>query len=157
LLAGLALPAQAQDDAGGDAQNVVQVLQSRDDMSALVGAVGEAGLVGALQSGGPFTVFAPTNDAFSALGTPVDSLTTEQLRSVLRNHVLTQPVPSAQAIEIGRALTMHGDTLSITQNNGDVMVGSATVVEADVEASNGVIHVIDAVLLPAAMRNEGGM
>ena len=104
-----------------------------------------------LQSDGPFTVFAPTDEAFAKLpeGT-VEALLADpdQLRAILLYHVVPGKVMAADVVKLSEAKTLNGQSVAITVDHGTVMVNSATVTQTDVEASNGVIHVIDTVLLP---------
>ncbi len=136
---------------GGD--DIVDIAASNDDFSTLVAAVQAAGLVDTLKGDGPFTVFAPTNDAFAKLpkGT-VDNLlkpeNKDQLVAVLTYHVVSGAVTSDQlAGQRVRVPTVQGGTVHVDGRNG-VKVNNANVVSADIMASNGVIHVIDTVLLP---------
>jgi uncharacterized surface protein with fasciclin (FAS1) repeats len=137
------------------AKTIVQLASGNPDLSTLVTAVTAAGLGETLSGTGPFTVFAPTNEAFAALpaGT-LDNLlkpeNKEQLVKILTYHVVAGEVPSS-AIKAGPVKSVEGQDLTITTPNGKVMVNGATVVTADVMASNGVVHVIDAVLLPPTM------
>ncbi|KAJ57556.1 fasciclin [Actibacterium mucosum KCTC 23349] len=133
--------------------DIVDIAASNEDFSTLVAAVSAAGLVDTLKSDGPFTVFAPTNDAFAALpaGT-VESLllpeNKDQLVAVLTYHVVPGAVTSDQLA--GQRLsvaTVQGSNVHIDARNG-VKVDGANVVSADIIASNGVIHVIDQVILP---------
>lgn len=133
--------------------DIVDVAQSAGTFNTLVAAVTAADLVGTLRSEGPFTVFAPTDDAFAALpaGT-VESLllpeNKDQLVSILTYHVLPGKVMAADIA--GRRLspkTVNGQPVHVDGTNG-VTVEGATVIRADIAASNGVIHVIDQVLLP---------
>lgn len=141
----------------GSKQDIVDIAASDGQFSTLVTAVKAAGLVDTLKGDGPFTVFAPTNDAFAALpeGTLESLLKPEnkdQLVAVLTYHVLGDKVPSSAIA--GKALstaTVQGEEVAIDATNG-VKVGSANVVKADIMASNGVIHVIDAVILPPSMQ-----
>lgn len=134
-------------------QDIVEVAQSAGTFNTLVAAVGAAGLADTLKSEGPFTVFAPTDDAFAALpaGTVETLLKPEnkdQLTSILTYHVLAGKVMAADVS--GQQLspaTVNGKTVHVDGRNG-VVVGGANVVSADIPASNGVIHVIDKVLLP---------
>jgi uncharacterized surface protein with fasciclin (FAS1) repeats len=137
-------------DTGND---IVSIASGNDDFSTLVAAVSAAGLVETLQGPGPFTVFAPTNEAFAALpaGT-VDSLllpeNRDQLVSILTYHVVPGAVTSDQlAGQRLNVTTVQGQTVHVDGRNG-VRVNDANVVTADIAASNGVIHVIDSVLLP---------
>ncbi len=133
--------------------DVVDVASGMDQFSTLVAAVKAAGLVETLKGDGPFTVFAPTNNAFDKLpaGT-VDSLleagNREKLRAVLTYHVVPGRITAADAMQASSAETVQGQSLSITTEGERVMIDNATVVKADVPASNGVIHVIDTVLMP---------
>lgn len=133
--------------------DIVDIAASNDDFSTLVAAVQAAGLVETLKSDGPFTVFAPTNDAFAKLpaGT-VESLlmpeNKDQLVAVLTYHVVPGAVTSDQLA--GKRLsvaTVQGSKVDIDGRNG-VKVDNANVTTADIMASNGVIHVIDSVILP---------
>ena len=133
--------------------NIVEVASGNDDFSTLVAAVSAAGLAETLQGEGPFTVFAPTDAAFAALpaGT-VDSLllpeNKDKLVDILTYHVVAGNYPaSSLAGKRGSLQSVQGGALHIDGRNG-VMVENATVVSADVMASNGVIHVIDTVMLP---------
>ena len=132
---------------------MVDVAASDQDFSTLVTAVQTAGLAETLSGAGPFTVFAPVNDAFAALpqGT-VDSLlqpaNRDQLTSVLTYHVVSGKVSSSQVVKMTSAKTLQGGSVKISAKDGGVMIDGAQVVKADVEAVNGVIHVIDAVILP---------
>jgi uncharacterized surface protein with fasciclin (FAS1) repeats len=136
-------------------KDIVAVAQEAGQFTTLLAAVEAAGLVEALQGAGPFTVFAPTDEAFAKLpaGT-VEALLQdrEQLVAVLTYHVVAGRVMSADVVRSGgaQAETLQGDRLTIRVDGGRVLVDGATVVAADVEASNGVIHVIDTVVLPPA-------
>jgi len=140
--------AQGYGSAPGD---IVAVASSAGTFTTLVQAVQAAGLVETLQGTGPFTVFAPTDEAFARLpeGT-VEALIAnpERLREVLTYHVVAGRVTSAQVAGLDRATTVNGADLRIHTHGGRVHVGEATVTQADIRASNGVIHVIDTVLLP---------
>ncbi|MBS9716061.1 fasciclin domain-containing protein [Pseudohalocynthiibacter aestuariivivens] len=136
-----------------DGDDIVDIAASNDDFSTLVAAVQAAGLVDTLKSDGPFTVFAPTNEAFAALpaGT-VDTLlkpeNRDQLVSILTYHVVPGAVTSDQLA--GNKLdvaTVQGQTVHINATHG-VKVNNANVTAADIMATNGVIHVVDTVLLP---------
>jgi uncharacterized surface protein with fasciclin (FAS1) repeats len=141
-----AMPALAQD------ADIVDTAVEAGTFSTLVAAVGAAGLVDVLKGDGPFTVFAPTDDAFAALpaGTVEDLLKPEnkdQLVAVLTYHVIPGKVMSTDLVDDMMAATVQGSSVTIDLDNG-VMVDGANVVAADIEATNGVIHVIDAVILP---------
>lgn len=138
-----------------DKVDIVDTAAANDDFSTLVTAVQEAGLVEALKGEGPFTVFAPTNEAFAALpdGT-LDTLlmeeNVEQLQGILKLHVVAGKIKAGDIAEgTTEVETLAGDTITVTKDaHGAVTVGGANVVTADVKASNGVIHVIDSVILP---------
>ncbi len=152
------IPASAMDHHGkkmkGNAKaDIVQTASAAGSFNTLVAAVKAAGLVGTLKSDGPFTVFAPTDEAFAALpeGTVENLLKPEnkdQLIAVLTYHVIPGKVMSGDIA--GKALevkTVQGSTVNINATSG-VMVDGASVVKADIDTSNGVIHVIDKVILP---------
>ena len=148
----LAVPAA---QAGGAKKDIVDTAVEAGSFSTLVAAVQAAGLVETLKGDGPFTVFAPTDDAFAKLpdGTVENLLKPEnkdQLVSILTYHVVPGKVMSSDiAGKQLEAETVEGSKLSIDATDG-VKVDNATVVSADVEASNGVIHVIDTVVLPGS-------
>ena len=136
-----------------DAQDIVETAIAADDFNTLVAAVQAAGLVETLQGEGPFTVFAPTDAAFAALpeGTVENLLMEEnrdQLVAVLTYHVVAGEVTAAQVVDLDSATTVQGSDISISVADGMVMINEATVVQADIMTDNGVIHVIDQVILP---------
>lgn len=139
-----AAPAAAQ-------QNIVEVAAGNDNFETLVQAVQAGNLAGTLSGGGPFTVFAPTDAAFDKL--PSGALNNllanqSQLRDVLTYHVV-QGELTASALQGREYVTaLNGDRIPVRVMNGQVMVGNATVVTPNVDASNGVIHAIDTVLMP---------
>lgn len=141
--------------AGGSSmkKDVVDVAVENGSFNTLVAAVQAAGLVDTLKGDGPFTVFAPTDEAFAKLpeGT-VEMLlmpkNKEQLVAVLTYHVVSGKVKAADVIKLDSASTLQGQSVMVSTSGGNVMINKANVVLADVEASNGVIHVIDTVLLP---------
>ncbi len=134
--------------------DIVDVASSNADFSTLVAAVSAAGLVDTLKSEGPFTVFAPTNAAFEALpaGTVETLLKPEnkdQLVKILTYHVVPGNYPASTLVgKRGTLTTAEGSTLHTNGRGASVKVENATVTAADIMASNGVIHVIDTVLLP---------
>nr|WP_260680633.1 fasciclin domain-containing protein [Thalassotalea sp. PS06] len=136
-----------------DSKDIVDVAASNDDFSTLVAAVQAAGLVDTLKGDGPFTVFAPTNEAFAKLpeGT-VDSLllpeNKDKLVAILTYHVVPGKVLAADVVDLNSATTVQGGDIAIKADSGGVMVDGANVVATDIEASNGVIHVIDTVIMP---------
>jgi uncharacterized surface protein with fasciclin (FAS1) repeats len=140
--------------AGGHSMDIVDTAVSAGTFETLVAAVTAAGLVDTLKGEGPFTVFAPTDEAFAALpeGT-VDSLLLEenldQLVGILTYHVVAGEVLSTDLSDGMMATTLQGTDITIGTEGG-VTVNGANVITADIATSNGVIHVIDAVLLPAS-------
>ena len=132
------------------AADIVDTAVSAGQFKTLVKAVQEAGLVDTLKSDGPFTVFAPTDEAFAKLpaGTLEALLKDKQkLAAVLTYHVVPGKVMAAQ-VKPGQVKTVQGEALLVRTSYGDVMVNDAKVVKTDIVASNGVIHVIDTVVLP---------
>jgi uncharacterized surface protein with fasciclin (FAS1) repeats len=133
-------------------KNIVETTREAGSFTTLLAAVDTAGLSDTLAEGGPFTVFAPSDEAFAKLpaGT-VESLLADpaKLTDVLTYHVVPGRVFAAEAAMLSSAPTMQGTDLPLAANGG-IEVGNAHVVIADLQASNGVIHVIDRVLLPAA-------
>ena len=131
---------------------IVDVATAAGDFDTLVAAVGAAGLAETLSGEGPFTVFAPTDDAFAALPEGlVDALLedTDTLSQILTYHVVEGEVLAADVVELTEAPSVNGDTIDISvSDDGAVMVDGANVVTTDIAATNGVIHVIDAVILP---------
>lgn len=133
-------------------KDIVDVAASNDAFSTLVAAVKAADLVDALKGDGPFTVFAPTNDAFDKLpdGTVEDLLKPEnkdKLVSILTYHVIPAKVKSGD-VSPGSVKTLEGSNAEIKVVNDAVMIDGATVTQTDIKASNGVIHVIDTVIMP---------
>ena len=145
LLAGTAF-------AGGHSKDIVDTAVEAGTFETLVAAVQAAGLVDTLKGEGPFTVFAPTDEAFAALpeGTVENLLLPEnkdQLVAILTYHVVPGKVMSTDLMDDMEAETVQGSSVTIDLDNG-VMVENASVTTADIETSNGVIHVIDTVILP---------
>jgi uncharacterized surface protein with fasciclin (FAS1) repeats len=133
--------------------NVVEIAVGSPDHTTLVAAVTAAGLVETLSGEGPFTIFAPTNDAFAALpeGTVENLLLEEnkdQLTSILTFHVVAGNVMSGDLSDGQVVTTLNGQELTVSIQDGVVKINGAQVIAADLAGSNGVIHVIDAVLLP---------
>ena len=134
------------------AEDIVAIASANEDFSTLVAAVSAAGLVETLQGEGPFTVFAPTNAAFDALPAGlVDKLLMPEnkdvLVKILTYHVVSGAIMAAD-VTAGDVASVEGGMIAVTTNDGGVQVNGASVVSADIVASNGVIHVIDAVILP---------
>ncbi len=130
--------------------DIVDTAVSAGSFNTLVAAVKAAGLVETLKSPGPFTVFAPSDEAFAKLpaGT-VDSLLQNipELTKILTYHVVSGKVMSSDVVKLDKATTVQGSDLTIDASSG-VKVNASMVVQPDIEADNGVIHVVDMVLLP---------
>ena len=161
LSAGISLGAGVAALAGqpGEAQvvakktsTIIDIASSNGSFNTLVAAIKAAGLVDVLSGDGPFTVFAPTDAAFEALppGT-VESLlkpeNKELLVKILKYHVVAGDVPST-AIKPGQVATVEGRPVDITVSGNTIKVNKATVIQADVKATNGIIHAVDQVILP---------
>ena len=132
-------------------KDIVDTAVGAGSFETLVTAVKAAGLVGTLKGDGPFTVFAPTDEAFAKLPKgAVEGLLKdkEKLAKVLTYHVVAGKVMAADAAKLDSAKSVEGSKLTITAKNGKVMIDKATVVKADIDCSNGVIHVVDTVLMP---------
>ncbi len=131
--------------------DIVDTAVSAGSFNTLVAAIKAAGLVDTLKGAGPFTVFAPTDDAFAKLpaGT-VDALLKDipKLKKILTYHVVSGKVLSSDVVKLKSATTVEGSDVKIDASNG-VKINDATVATPDVAADNGVIHVIDTVLIPA--------
>ena len=150
----LALGGSPRVSSAQEQQDVVDTAVAAGSFSTLATALTEAGLVETLKGPGPYTVFAPTDEAFAAL--PAGTLEAlladkEALTAVLTYHVVAGNVPASQVVTMSSATTLQGESVRISVMGDTVMVNDATVVQADVMASNGVIHVIDTVLLPPSM------
>ena len=140
--------------------DIVDVATEAGNFSTLLTAVEAAGLIETLQGDGPYTVFAPTDEAFAALpeGT-LDGLLadTEALSQVLLYHVVPGEVMASDVVELESATTVQGEDIAITVDGDSVKVNEATVVGTDIVGSNGVIHVIDQVILPPSMSESAEM
>ncbi len=131
--------------------DIVQTAISAGNFTTLVTALTEAGLVDALEGKGPFTVFAPTDEAFKKLPEgALDNLLKDKdaLKNVLLYHVVSGDITSKQVAKLSEAKTLNGSDINIKTDDGKVMINNSQVIGADVMASNGIIHVIDTVLLP---------
>ena len=149
LLAGAAAVAMVSNASAADLVDTAVA----GHFNTLAAALKAAGLVDALKGSGPFTVFAPTDEAFAKLpsGTLENLLKPEnkqQLQKILTYHVVAGRVTAEEVVKLDSATTLEGGSISIHAENGGVMVNNAHVTRADIAASNGVIHVIDTVLLP---------
>lgn len=155
LFLGLASPAVA--DCGANHKtNIVDTAVNAGTFETLVAAVQAAGLVDALKTDGPFTVFAPSDEAFAKLpaGTVESLLKPEnksKLAAILTYHVIPGAIYAAD-VKPGRVATLQGSKVEIATKKGAVMIDQAKVVATDIEATNGVIHVIDTVIMPEEMR-----
>lgn len=143
----VAAPAHAAD------KNIVDTAVAAGTFKTLAAALGAAGLVETLKGPGPFTVFAPTDDAFAKLpaGTVADLLKPEnkaRLAAVLTYHVVPGRVMAADVVKLTEAKTVNGAMVGIKVDGGNVMIDGAKVTATDIVTSNGVIHVIDSVILP---------
>ncbi len=132
-------------------KDIVDTAMSAGSFNTLVTALKEAGLVDTLKGEGPFTVFAPSDDAFAKI--PADQLNAlladkEKLTAVLTYHVVPGKVMASEVVKMDSAKTVQGQAVTIGAENGKVMINEATVTTADIETSNGVIHVIDTVIMP---------
>jgi uncharacterized surface protein with fasciclin (FAS1) repeats len=142
--------------AGSEPGTIVEVATEAGDFTTLVAAVQAAGLEETLSGPGPFTVFAPTDEAFAAalgsLGLTAEQLLADKatLSSILTYHVIPGEVPSSAVVTMDgeTATTVNGATVTIGVDGDTVTINDATVTAADIPASNGIIHVIDSVLLP---------
>lgn len=152
VLGGLLVSTSTADHHKNAEKTVVEIAAANKDFSTLVAAVKAAGLAETLSGDGPFTVFAPTNAAFAKLpeGT-VESLlkpeNKEKLAGILTYHVVGAKVLAAD-VKAGKVKTVNGKEFTISVKDGTVMVDGAKVVKTDIVGKNGVIHVIDAVILP---------
>ena len=140
----------AQAGSYGTKKDIVDTAASAGSFNTLVKAVQEAGLVDTLKGDGPFTVFAPTDEAFAKI--PASDLQAlladkEKLTAVLTYHVVPGKVTAADVANITSAKTVQGQSVTI-DTSGGVKIDNATVVKADIMTSNGVIHAIDSVMLP---------
>ncbi len=149
LAAALALPAFAGHH--GDKKDIVDTAVEAGSFNTLATALEAAGLVETLKGEGPFTVFAPTDEAFAKI--PSDQLNAlladqDALTAVLTYHVVAGKVTAADVVELDSATTVQGSDIDITVTDSGVMVDGANVVTTDIMASNGVIHVIDTVIIP---------
>ena len=136
---------------GGHQSNLIETAAAAGQFTTLLTAIEAAGLTEALSGEGPFTVFAPTDAAFAAI--PEADLAailadTETLTAILTYHVVSGAVSSEQVVSLDRATTLQGSDVTITVNDSGVRVDEANVTTVDIQASNGIIHVIDAVITP---------
>lgn len=135
-------------------QTIVDIASADAQFSTLVSAIEDAGLMDTLSGDGNFTVFAPTDDAFAALGVDLSTLSTDELASILTYHVIAEAEVDSASIP-ALADSAAGYTLFFDTSDG-VMVNNATVTNADIDASNGIIHVVDTVLMPPTILDAAG-
>jgi uncharacterized surface protein with fasciclin (FAS1) repeats len=133
--------------------DIVDTAVSAGSFETLAAALSAADLIDTLKGDGPFTVFAPTDEAFAKLpeGTVAELLKPEnldQLTAILTYHVVAGEVTSDQVVDLTEAATVNGQSLDIKVADSNVMINDATVISADIMATNGVIHVVDSVILP---------
>lgn len=133
--------------------DIVDTALSTQNFFTLAAALGAAGLIEALKSEGPFTVFAPTDEAFAkipphTLGELLQPENKERLTAILTYHVVPGKVTAREVANLNSAITLQGQALKISKQDG-VQINNAKVIAQDIEATNGVIHVIDTVLMPA--------
>ena len=150
LLVGIATFAVADKH---DSKDIVDTAVSAGQFNTLAAALTAADLVETLKAPGPYTVFAPTDEAFAKLpeGTVEDLLKPEnkdKLVAILTYHVVAGEVDSTEVVKLTEAKTVNGEMVDIKVADGKVMIDNATVIKPDVKASNGVIHVVDTVLIP---------
>lgn len=131
-------------------KDIVEIALADPDLSSLVHSLVEADLVSALDAAGPFTVFAPVNAAFAALGNV--ALDEATLKNVLLYHVVSGAVPAATVVTLPSVTTLNGQSVNIRVEGSNVFVGDAQVIVTDIQATNGVIHKINAVLMPPPRR-----
>ena len=139
--------------AAADAKDIVDTAVAAGSFKTLAAALGAADLVKTLKGAGPFTVFAPTDEAFAKLpaGTVEMLLKPEnkaKLQRILTYHVVPGKVMAADVMKMHMAKAVSGDSITIATKNGAVMADGARVVKADIVATNGIIHVIDTVIMP---------
>jgi uncharacterized surface protein with fasciclin (FAS1) repeats len=159
MVAGAVLTLGVRSSAAADTEDktIVEVAVAADSFKTLVTAVKAADLVETLSGKGPFTVFAPTDEAFKKVPKEVlaDLLkpeNKEKLAAVLTYHVVAGKVLAADVVKLAKAKTVQGSEVKITVKEGKVKVDDANVVKTDILCKNGVIHVIDAVILPPAKK-----
>ncbi|MEO0996013.1 MAG: fasciclin domain-containing protein [Pseudomonadota bacterium] len=157
LAAGAALTFASLANAGSQAKtdkaDIVDTAVAAGSFNTLAAALDAAGLIPTLKGDGPFTVFAPTDDAFAKLpaGTVEDLLKPEnkdRLTAILTYHVVPGKVAAKDVVALSEAATVNGAEVSIEVSDGVVLIDEAKVVKTDIMASNGIIHVIDSVILP---------
>ncbi len=152
VIAALAVPASAASAAGG--KNIVETAAGNPQFSTLVSLVEKAGLAETLSGKGPYTVFAPTNAAFAKV--PKKTLNmlasnTAMLKKVLLYHVLPGRVPASKVVKLKSAKTAEGASVQFSVRGKSAFVNESKIIKTDINCSNGIIHVINAVLIPPSM------
>jgi len=153
LMAGIGVVMALGGSASAQGKDIVETAVAAGQFTTLAAALKAAGLVDTLKGAGPFTVFAPTDAAFAKLpkGTVEELLKPEnkaKLTAILTYHVVAGKVMAADVVKVKDAKTLQGGSIQVNAAGGKVMVDAANVVKADIGASNGVIHVVDSVLMP---------
>jgi len=153
LMAGVGVVMALGGSASAQGKDIVETAVAAGQFTTLAAALKAAGLVDTLKGAGPFTVFAPTDAAFAKLpkGTVEELLKPEnkaKLTAILTYHVVPGAVKAEQVTKLDEAKTVNGAMVKVSTDHGKVMINNANVVKADIPASNGVIHVIDTVILP---------
>jgi uncharacterized surface protein with fasciclin (FAS1) repeats len=147
----------AGDDHKEAKKDIIETAVAAGNFKTLATALTEAGLIETLKGEGPFTVFAPTDEAFAKIPkATLDNLlkNKEQLTKVLLYHVVAGKVMSSDVVKVSSAKTVEGSSAKISVNGKTVMVDKAKVTSVDIEASNGVIHVIDSVIMPPMAKEK---
>jgi uncharacterized surface protein with fasciclin (FAS1) repeats len=153
VIAALAVPATAATAAGGG-KNIVETAAGSKEFSTLVSLVKKAGLVGTLSGSTEYTVFAPTNAAFAKVPKATLKMLGENkamLKKVLLYHVLPGRVPASKVLKMKSAKTAEGEKVTFSVRGKSAYVNEAKITKTDIECSNGIIHVINAVLIPPAL------
>jgi uncharacterized surface protein with fasciclin (FAS1) repeats len=154
VIAALAVPASVASAAGG--KNIVETAAGSKEFSTLVSLVKKAGLVGTLSGSKPYTVFAPTNAAFAKVPKATLKMLGEDkamLKKVLLYHVLPGRVPASKVLKMKSATTAEGEKVNFSVRGKSAFVNESKIIKTDIECSNGIIHVINAVLIPPALEN----
>jgi transforming growth factor-beta-induced protein len=151
------LPPTVAEKLAAPAQDIVEMAVAAGNFKTLAAALEAAGLVETLKGEGPFTVFAPTDEAFAKLDKKLlDDLlkpaNKDRLVAILTYHVVPGKVTAADVVKLNKAKTVQGEEITIKVDGNTVMVNNAKVTQTDIAASNGVIHVIDTVILPPSLR-----
>jgi len=153
MMAAVAVVLALASSVSAQGKDIVDTAVAAGQFKTLAAALGAAGLVDTLKGPGPFTVFAPTDEAFAKLpkGTVEELLKPEnkaKLTAILTYHVVAGKVMAADVMKVKDAKTVQGGSIKVNVMGGKVMVDNATVIKTDIGASNGVIHVIDSVVMP---------